>query len=211
MKTNVHLHPCRNTYLLAHMADTRTQDEILNSMLPQIDWQSLVRGTGGKFDVGILRRHYNIYGLNEGPMTEPQQIHGLREWFTTHMRTLRMTTSVATNNSVRYRWLCQHYFVEERMNADPTHYHVFPFRQFYSAPRFYAYFFASFFAFLDKPCVKFVLALILMFKMHTWSHELYMIPIPMLKMAYPCSELPPSPCVKFSTLYSATRSRESWI
>lgn len=175
------------------MTTTNNNDDNMAAMLPQVDWQSLIRSAGGKFDVRILRRHYNIYGINEGPMTEPQQIQGLREWFTTQMRSLRMMTSVATNNGMRYRWLCQHYFVEERMHADPSHYHVFPFRQFYTSPRFYTHFFASFFAFLDKPIVKFILAMVLMFKMHTWSHELYMIPIPILKMAYPCSELPTQP------------------
>jgi len=172
---------------------TTSNDDSDTQGIPNIDWQHLLRETGGEFDVELLRRHYNIYGANSGPMTEPQAIRGLVEWFTTHMRALRMTVSVATNNGARYRWLCQHYFVEERARADPQHYHVFPFRKFYNTPRFYLHFFASFFAIIDKPVVKFVIAMFLMFKMHTWSHELYMIPMPMLKMHYSCSELPTQP------------------
>lgn len=172
---------------------TSTNDDNEPQVIPDIDWQRLLRETEGLFDVELLRRHYNIYGANSGPMTEPQAIRGLVSWFTTHMRALRMKVSVATSNETRYLWLCQHYFVEERMHADPQHYHVFPYRNFYTAPRFYVHFFASFFAFLDQPFVKFIIAMMLMFKMHTWSHELYMVPLPLLKMPYSCSELPTQP------------------
>ena len=123
---NKHTHT--HKFAMAQVENSAEESEREDEGIHGIDWQDLLRGTGGEFDVDLLRRHYNIYGMQSGtPFTAPSRVNGLREWFQTHMRALHMKTSNATSNEIRYKWLCQHYFVEERANADPNNYHVFPF------------------------------------------------------------------------------------
>lgn len=177
--------PTPNTRIMSSQPSIRNENDTN-------DWVTMIRESNGVFDEEILRRHYSIYGAHSGPLTS-SQIHGLKEWYQTHMRVLRMRHSLATSNRARYTWLCQHYIREERRNVNPRNYHVFPFRRFFDMPKFYRYFFGTFFDILDRSWVKFILSMYLMYKMHTWSHILYMMPIPILKMAYPCSELPMQP------------------
>lgn len=173
-----------NTRIMPSQPSIRNEDDTN-------DWVAMIRESDGLFDKEILRRHYNIYGMqSDTPFTSPAKVRGLPQWFETHMRVLRMKTSNATSNAIRYKWLCQHYFIEERINANPNNYHVFPFTTFWGNTKFYAHFLMKPLNVLDKPIVRFIFAIFLMLKMHTWSHRLYMIPLPMLKMAYPCAEVP---------------------
>ena len=94
---------------------------------------------------------------------------------------------------IRYRWLCEHYFPEERSRADPANYHHFPFRAFYADLRFYMHFFSFIFVVFHNKYVQFVMSIVLLNWMHYYSHVLYMMPLPMLKMHYPCVEVPSQP------------------
>lgn len=162
------------------------------------EWSKRLADTRGQFDEALLRAHYNQFGAHDGPFTSSQFI-GIREWFRTHMRALRMKESNATTNLTRYEWLCQHYFVEERSSANPMNYHQFPFGKFYTYPRFYKHFFSSIFSLFDNKFVQFILAMILMYQLHYWSHALYMVPMEVFKMHYPCAEVPTQPLCEILT------------
>lgn len=152
-------------------------------------WSRKLAETQGKFDVNLLREHYDQFGAHAGPFTSSHFI-GVREWFRTHLRALRMKESNATTNLTRYEWLCAHYFIEERQFAEPQNYHRFPYTTFYMNIKFYKHFFATIFDVFQNTTVQFILAMLLMYQLHFWSHALYMMPIEVLKMHYPCAEVP---------------------
>jgi hypothetical protein len=79
----------------ASLSETEDDDE------DKISWEDRFAGTDGVFDVELLRAHYNVFGANDGPFAS-SKILGLREYYTTHMRVLRMKISNATNNKMRY-------------------------------------------------------------------------------------------------------------
>lgn len=74
--------------------DDETEEE-------EMTWEDRFAETGGVFDVELLRAHYNVFGVKDGPFAS-SKILGLREYYTTHMRVLRMKISNASNNSMRY-------------------------------------------------------------------------------------------------------------
>lgn len=140
----------------------------------------------------FLQKHHSLYGLNSGPLTESQTIKGLRNFFQDELRKISMKSTLATNNQTRYQWLCQHYLPGEQPNANPEHYHKFPFHQQWKNPKFYLYFFSTFFAILENSNTQFLLAIILVYLLHMWSHELYMRPIHPFILA-PCYKFPIQP------------------
>jgi hypothetical protein len=155
----------------------------------KFDWQSALRETKGVFEVELLRKHYDMYGAHTGPFTN-SSIKGLKEWFVTHLRALKMKTSIAGSNKVRYQWLCAHYFVEERMNANPANYHAYPFKQFGFDARFARHFFSTAFLVFDNKFVKFFFSMFLVYQLHYVSHTLYMTPLPLIRAPLSCVDMP---------------------
>ena len=168
-------------------------------------YEKVIAESNGVFDVHMLIEHYEKYGPNSGPLTTPHDIKGLKEYLSNEIRRLNMKHSVATSNVTRYLWLCQHYVKDLNKQADPNNYHVFPFGQFWYDVRFYLHFFATFFNFIANRHVQFSLTIVLMYYLHKWSHELYMIPLPWIGVMQSCVSMPVQyHCEMLSTIQANT-------
>jgi hypothetical protein len=151
----------------------------------------------------VIELHFKSYGMERGPFTEAQTIRGARVFLQNEMRRLNMKYSLATNNAVRYRWLCQHYISSEMKHADPSNYHTFPFVRFWNDHRFYAFFLGFWWNVLCNSNVQFILAMVLVYFMHKWSHSLYMVPLPLTPV--PCYKMPFQPlCKVLQTIQHST-------
>ena len=158
-------------------------------------WRAEFVKTGGKFSQTLLYAHYTHYGLLDGPFTKSTFV-GVREWMENEMKTLHMKYSKATTNKTRYIWLCEHYFTPN--TANPENYHRFPVAM-WSQARFYRHHFGAIFGFVQNKTVQFIASMYSMWWLHKFSHEVYMIPLPQLKHAYPCHEVPTQPLCEILT------------
>mmetsp|Transcript_10883 Transcript_10883/g.44068 ORF Transcript_10883/g.44068 Transcript_10883/m.44068 type:complete len:207 (+) Transcript_10883:36-656(+) len=167
-------------------------------------WQEIV--ASGVFDKDALLEHHR----SDSRFLNNSQSHGAKAWMENEMRRLRMKTSGLTNEE-RYKRLCRHYVDELRSQADPQHYHKYPFRMFWANIKFWRHFFLSYFRVFENSVVQFVIAMLLMGWLHEKSYKWYTKKLPALGIHKPCMKLQtqfnaPIWCGLFKTMQDYTFS-----
>ena len=105
----------------------------------------------------------------------------------TELKRLNMKSSLASTNTLRYQWLCQHYIQLE--DAQPENYHNFPLK-FILYLRFHLHFFSWVFTIFENATVQFILSCVMLYYAHKWSYLLYYRKIDFLYVPYSCVDFP---------------------